>query len=50
VRTRATSGINNAILDYRVDLRCVCDVIERIRIENQQIGEIAAVDFAAIVY
>jgi hypothetical protein len=40
------SVINHAILDDRVDVGSVLNVIDRIRIKNNEISEIAAFDFA----
>jgi len=38
--------INHAILDNSVDIRSVRDVVNRIRIENDKISEIAVFDLA----
>src|SRR6266478_4672247 len=42
------SRINRAIFDHRVDVGSVRDVIQRIRIENEEIGEVALLDVADV--
>ena len=39
-----SNRINRAIFDHRVDVGSVRDVVQRIRIENDEIGEIAVFD------